>query len=398
MAKKHSLHDRLFRETFSRVSEAKLFFQHFLPEDITGYLDLETLKLQNTSFVNERLESHFSDIVYSCQWENSNQEAFLTFILEHKSYPEKHPHLQLMRYMLEGYTYQLKQNKNLSLIIPVVLYHGKEQWNAKPFKDYFELPDPYLQRFVPSFDFIMVNLAKYADEQILAIGMSFLASSLLLFKHKQDKNFVLNNYRQIFIFVEGYQSKAETLRYLRTLILYVFQSFDIEEKEIHDIIEDLPKNVSDMFISTYDQAVEAGEIRGIRKGEEIGIKKGEKIGIKKGEEIGIKKGEEIGIKKGEEIGIKKGEEIGLEKGARMVSIETALTMLTETPDLSDTTISKITKMQVDFIAQLRVYLQKNDKKGARKLAVEALKDLKSVRDKDLKKIDGMVIKFFETRR
>jgi predicted transposase/invertase (TIGR01784 family) len=389
MAKKHSLHDRLFRETFSRVSEAKLFFKHFLPEDISEYLDLETLKLQNTSFVNERLESHFSDIVYSCQWENSSQEAFLTFILEHKSYPEKHPHLQLMRYMLEGYTYQLKQNKNLSLIIPVVLYHGKEQWNAKPFKEYFELPDPYLQRFVPSFDFIMVNLAKYADEQILAIGMSFLASSLLLFKHKQDKNFVLNNYRQIFIFVEGYQSKAETLRYLRTLILYVFQSFDIEEKEIHEIIEDLPKNVSDMFISTYDQAVESGEIRGIKKGEQIGIKKGEQIGIKKGEQIGIKKGEQIGIKKGEEI--------GLEKGARMVSIETALAMLTETPDLSDETIARIVKMPVEFVAGLRSCLENKDEKAAQALVVAAFKDVVAFRDADLKKMNDLVTGVFQNK-
>lgn len=378
MAKKHSPHDRLFRETFSRVSEAKLFFKHFLPEEITEYLDLETLKLQNTSFVNERLESHFSDIVYSCKWEDSNQEAFLTFILEHKSYPEKHPHLQLMRYMLEGYTYQLKQNKSLSLIIPVVLYHGKEKWNARPFKEYFELPDPYLERFVPSFDFIMVNLAKYADEQILAIGMSFLASSLLLFKHKQDKNFVLNNYRQIFIFVEGYQSKAETLRYLRTLILYVFQSFDIEEKEIQDILEDLPKNVSDMFISTYDQAVEAGEIRGIKKGEEIGIKKGE--------EIGIKKGEEIGIKKGEEIGIKKGEEIGARKATLLHAIKTAVQLILEIPALSNDSISKITTLPENFILQLRTALNKSDFNSCKDLIATELKNVSFIKPEDLQEM------------
>ncbi len=380
MAKQHTLHDRLFRETLSRRSQAILFFKNFLPEDISKHLDFRTLKLQNTSFVNERLENHFSDIVYTCKWKNSDQEAYLTLLLEHKSYPEKYPQLQLLRYMLEGYEYQLKQKELLSLIIPVVLYHGKQEWKAKPFKEYFNLPHPVYGMFVPSFDYILVNLADYADEQILAIGMSFLASSLLLFKHKQDKDFVLNNYRQIFIFVEGYESKSETLKYLDTLILYVFQSFDIERKEILDIIEDLPKNVSEMFVSTYDQAVESGKI----KGEEIGIKKGEQIGIKKGEQIGIKKGEQIGIKKGEEIGMKKGEQIGAEKATLLNAIKTVVKLLREASMLDDATVAKVSSMPVNFVSQLRPMLERADKKQAQTIINKALKEVPSISEEEKK--------------
>ncbi len=378
MTTKHSPHDKLFRETLSRRSEAILFFKHFLPKEISKFLDFRTLKIQNTSFVNQRLESHYSDIIYTCRWKNKNQVAYLTFLLEHKSYPEKYPHLQLMRYMLEGYEYQLKQKEQLSLIIPVILYHGREQWKARPFKEYFDLPHPVYGMFVPSFDYILVNLADYADEQILAIGMSFLASSMLLFKHKQDKDFVLKNYRQIFIFVEGYESRTETMRFLNTLILYVFQSFDIERKEILDIIEDLPKNVSDMFISTYDKAVESGKV----KGEEIGIRKGEEIGIRKGEEIGIRKGEEIGIRKGEEIGIRKGEEIGTEKAIRTQAIRTAVKVLKEVPGLDNGTIAKISSLPEKFVARLRIALEKREEKNIWVLISAALKGTPMLTEKD----------------
>jgi len=383
MPKQHTPHDRLFRETLSRRSQAILFFKHFLPQDIARHLDFRTLKLQNSSFVNERLENHFSDIVYACRWKKSGQEAILTFVLEHKSYPEKYPHLQLLRYMLEGYSYQLRQNKKLSLIIPVVLYHGREKWQARPFKDYFELPHPLFGMFVPSFDYILVDLAEYADEQILAIGMSFLASSLLLFKHKQDKDFVLNNYRQIFIFVEGYESRTETMRYLDTLILYVFQSFDIERKEILEIIDDLPKHVSDMFVSTYDKAIESGKIKGeelgMKKGEELGMKKGEQLGMKKGEQLGMKKGEQLGMKKGEQLGMKKGEQLGIEKGAaiglRRRSVEVVLEMLASFPELKDQGIANLSKMPEGFVAKLRSCFQEKDLKAATKVIAGVFKDL-----------------------
>ncbi|MEO1261276.1 MAG: Rpn family recombination-promoting nuclease/putative transposase [Bacteroidota bacterium] len=339
-------HDRLFKATFSIKSEAVLFVRHFLPKDISLYLDLASMQLENASFTDKRLKNHFSDIIYSCKWNESKRSVWLTFLFEHKSHPEQYPELQLLRYMLECYESQLKQKKELSLILPIVLYHGKGKFNTKPFFEYLELPHPRFGVFMPSFEFIMADLSRYADEQILAIGMSFLTSSLLLFKHKRDKEFVLNNYREIFIFVENYKSRQETERFLETLILYVYQSFAIEQEEINEIADDLPKNVADMFASTYDKAVERGETRGIRKGELIGIKKGEQIGIKKGEQIGIKKGEQIGIKKGEQIGIKKGEVFK--------SFDTVFGIFSNSPDLNPSIIAEIVGMEPDLIKALKI--------------------------------------------
>ena len=349
-------HDRLFKATFSIKSEAVLFVQHFLPKDISMFLDLESMQLQNASYTDKKLKNHFSDIIYSCKWYDSDKSVWLTLLFEHKSNPEKYPELQLLRYMLEGYESQLKQNNELSLILPIVLYHGKGKFNTKPFFEYLELPHPRLGVFVPNFEFIMADLYRYTDEQLLAIGMSFLTSSLLLFKHKRDKEFVLNNYREIFIFVENYKSRQETERFLETLILYVYQSFPIEPEEIDGIADDLPKNVADMFVSTYDKVMERGETRGIMKGEQIGIKKGEQIGIKKGEQIGIKKGEQIGFRKGEVL----------------KSFETVFGLFKNSPDLGTEIIASVVGLELDLIKTLKIGYESQDSQYTTQIMINYL--------------------------
>ena len=109
-----------------------------------------------------------------------------------KSYPSN-PYLQLMRYLLEGYTWQKEQKQPFTLIIPIILYHGNEQWTKKTFSDYFQLPDKNLQRYIPNFEYILNDLSKYSDEEILKLEVGVLMTTLLLFKHKGDKDFLLQH-------------------------------------------------------------------------------------------------------------------------------------------------------------------------------------------------------------
>ncbi|MEZ4828082.1 MAG: Rpn family recombination-promoting nuclease/putative transposase [Bacteroidia bacterium] len=47
-----------------------------------------------------------------------------------KSYPVDFPHLQILRYMLEIWDRQVREQQPLSLIIPILVYHGKEGGNT----------------------------------------------------------------------------------------------------------------------------------------------------------------------------------------------------------------------------------------------------------------------------
>ncbi len=186
-------HDRLIKETLSFQPEAVLFFQFTLPAYISGKLDFSTLRLESTSYVNEQAREFYSDLVFSCNWKSGGL-AKLQFLVEHKSGPEKRPLIQIGAYLSEGYVYQGKQqseekkNEPLFIIIPVLLYHGTENWQAKEYESYFNLPDPALKEYLPAFKVIRVNMNEISDEDIIALGAFFLVTTLLLFKHKKVKN------------------------------------------------------------------------------------------------------------------------------------------------------------------------------------------------------------------
>lgn len=58
-----SHHDRYFRETFSRAEAARELVGSYLPPDVVGCLDLETLEVTGDSFVDGELRLHGSDLV-----------------------------------------------------------------------------------------------------------------------------------------------------------------------------------------------------------------------------------------------------------------------------------------------------------------------------------------------
>ena len=91
-------HDVFAKSVMSKIENAKDFFYGVLPEDLRKLIDLETLKLEKESYVDEELSEYFSDIVYTCMYRSSPVKLVLLF--EHKSFVPQYPHLQLLQYKL----------------------------------------------------------------------------------------------------------------------------------------------------------------------------------------------------------------------------------------------------------------------------------------------------------
>jgi len=70
------------------------------------------------------------------------------------------------------------------MILPIILYHGNKTWVDRPFADLFDIPDDSFLRYLPDFDYILIDLNQYTDEYIESIGDSLLSTILLLLKHK----------------------------------------------------------------------------------------------------------------------------------------------------------------------------------------------------------------------
>ena len=125
-------HDKFFKETFSRLEIARDFVLHYVPPEITALLDPETLEISKDSFVDEELKERFSDLLYQVDLKKKGS-VFIYLLFEHKSYSDPEVALYLLMYMVRIWMQYLKQEKKrpLPTILPLVVYHGKTQWNVK---------------------------------------------------------------------------------------------------------------------------------------------------------------------------------------------------------------------------------------------------------------------------
>ena len=72
-------------------------------------LDLSAPELVKDSFIDTRLQEHFSDLLYKVKLRDAKTEAFIFFLFEHKSYPDKWVALQILRYLLELWENEKKE-------------------------------------------------------------------------------------------------------------------------------------------------------------------------------------------------------------------------------------------------------------------------------------------------
>ncbi len=91
-------HDKFFKVLFSRKEAVSEFIEKFLPTRVATHIDLASLQLDNTEYVDKELRTHFSDLVYNGVYRQSDDEKSeaiemkIAFLFEHKSSPEKYPH------------------------------------------------------------------------------------------------------------------------------------------------------------------------------------------------------------------------------------------------------------------------------------------------------------------
>ncbi|MFB6307238.1 MAG: Rpn family recombination-promoting nuclease/putative transposase, partial [Flavobacteriales bacterium] len=141
---------------FSDKETAKSLIKDTFPKKLVQGIDLRTLSLENKSYTDKELKEHFADLVYSCNY--GRDRIRISLLLEHKSKPEKYPHLQLLKYLVKVWEQDLKQGKELHPIIPVIIYHGKGKWKYKKFHEYFKGVDEHLLKYIPEFHYSLTDL------------------------------------------------------------------------------------------------------------------------------------------------------------------------------------------------------------------------------------------------
>ena len=165
-------HDMLFKETFSNIENAVVELRAALPSSLFERLDLGSLEVVPGSFVDEDLSAVHSDLLYRVQF--AGRPAFVYVLLEHQSTVDTLMPLRLLGYLvrvLERHAREADVALPLPVIIPVVLHHSSTGWTAPtsllPLFDVDAL-GPDVARLVPDFHFILDDISRASDVELMA--------------------------------------------------------------------------------------------------------------------------------------------------------------------------------------------------------------------------------------
>ena len=283
MLEKHTPHDAFFKSLFGDPEQAKSFIEHYMPDVIRNHIDLSTLEVMKSSFVDEELTRYFTDILYKVNIQG--KKAYLYILFDHKSSPDKEITFQLLKYVVkiwESERQKQKVWKKLPIVIPCVFYHGKKEWNiGLKLSDIVEISNEVFIRYVPNFEYVLTDISRYNDEEI--DGDVKLMLGLQLLKHIFDNpEKILSLLPKLGELLKETIATESGISFLITFLSYLFTT-EVSSEVVEEVFkETLSEKGEEILMSTYQKILEKGKKEGMEKGRREGIEEGIEKGIEKG--------------------------------------------------------------------------------------------------------------------
>jgi len=252
-------HDDFIRNILSNKEIAVEYFKNYLPDFVKERLDFSQLQQLSGTYLSDELRKTLSDIIYACGLKDGKGSIKVSFLLEHKSSPDKYAPVQIGGYIFSALQKQIQNKEPLSLVIPVLLYHGKAKWQYRTLTNLFEGLDKEWEQFLPSFEYIYNDLGRLSDGEIEALKNKFLAASFLALKHSQEREWIERNAAGLLVLAsEGPRGLT------KGFIIYLYSRGRLKEK----ILNSLPDPIKKDVMNTLDIYIEKGRKEGFEKGKE----------------------------------------------------------------------------------------------------------------------------------
>jgi predicted transposase/invertase (TIGR01784 family) len=270
-------HDKFFKEIFGKPELAADFVRHYLPPAIVNSLELTSLEVQKESFLDEKLEESFADLIYRVRLRNSQETVFVCLLFEHKSSPDKWVALQILAYLVKFWErLKAQKAKTLPLIFPVLFYHGEAKWNYSPtlnaLFDQRDLTEKALkewQQYGPNFSYYLCDLSAFTDAEIR--GQAIVRAAMLMMKniHRLHEAPHLLNIWEAF----GKVTNQSAVQYIRVMLRYASSANNTLTKgEVLHSIKQVFTKRGEKIMAPFVQ-----EFR--QEGIEIGLLQGEQRGV-----------------------------------------------------------------------------------------------------------------------
>ncbi|MDG2835163.1 Rpn family recombination-promoting nuclease/putative transposase, partial [Vibrio parahaemolyticus] len=159
-------HDALFKSFLTHPDTARDFMEIHLPKDLRELCDLDSLKLESASFVDEKLRALHSDILWSVKTREG--DGYIYVVIEHQSREDIHMAFRLMRYAIAAMQRHLDAgHKTLPLVVPMLFYHGATSPYPFSLNWLDEFADPQLAKTLYGCPFPLIDVTVMPDDDIV---------------------------------------------------------------------------------------------------------------------------------------------------------------------------------------------------------------------------------------
>lgn len=188
-------HDKFFRSSMQNKPIAKAFFRRYLPPNVLDALELKSLHLENSTYIDENLQETLSDLVFTCRYTDSDfsSNANVILLVERQSTAQKLLPLRIYHYLFNMLYRVLKERpKNqyedrLPAVYALVFYHGKQTPYPYSMKltDCFDDPCNLMQQIFTS-EIPLVDLGQEKDNELMQ--QHLLGIMAMALKHSRDRD------------------------------------------------------------------------------------------------------------------------------------------------------------------------------------------------------------------
>ncbi|OIX91240.1 hypothetical protein BFS14_23800 [Serratia fonticola] len=266
-------HDATFRQFLTQPEVARDFMELHLPAELRAICDLNTLKLESGSFVEDNLRQYFSDVLYSLKT-TAGDDGYVHVLIEHQSTPDRHMAFRLIRYAVAAMQRHLEAgHKKLPLVIPMLFYTGKRSPYPYSTRWLDEFANPELAGKLYSAAFPLVDVTVIPDDEIA--GHRSMAALTLLQKHIHHRDLAELVDRLAPILLAGYLSSSQVV----SLVHYIVQAGETSDAEafVRQLAQRVPQH-GDTLMTIAQQLEQKGIEKGIEKGIQLGRQEGHSEG------------------------------------------------------------------------------------------------------------------------
>ena len=270
-------HDKIIKRVFTSKREAARFIRKTLKIDVKA----KDLELVQNSFVTLELKYREADIVYKIKGTN------VVILIEHQTRVDKKMPYRILNYQME--IMRTNEGEEECLVIPIVLYTGKEMWTAKRYIK--ELQTRRYAKKEINFDeielgtlgyYILVDVNEYTKEELLE--EEGILSKIMLLEKERNTEELLKTIFEINEKIKEVKTKEKEIVYVEMEVLL---GKKIEKEKAEEIMKKIIEEGSDYMLAAEEMIMKENEM--IRnEGRMLGRTEGISIGEARGQNNIIK--------------------------------------------------------------------------------------------------------------